>query len=239
MSELVLLNPKLYVAGLDLSGSYSQHALVLDADAPEFTAFGDTTREYKGGLIGAGSEHQGFWNDPIDSDLYTNMAATARNATLSPDGGDDGEVAFFFSQLGTQYAPGAAIGDAYEFSASNKVSGLVTRGTIMATGSKTTTADGTARQLGAVSATQSIRASLHVLTVSGTNPTLDVIVESDTVEAFSGTPETQLTFAQATAAGGELLTAAGAVTDTWWRVGWTIGGTGTPTFSFVISVGIA
>ena len=238
MAELVLLDAKHYVAGLDFSGSYSDHALALESDAPEFTAFGDTTRVYKGGLVGAGAEHEGYWDNPIDLDLFTNIGAAARNATLAAVGAD-GDIAFFYETIGTSYSPGANIGDAYMFSASDQVTGLVTRGLVMATGAKTSTADGTARQLGAVSATQSIRASLHVLAVSGTDPTLDVIVESDDEEAFGGTPETQITFAEATAVGGELLTTAGAITDDWWRVGWTIGGTDNPSFTFVVAVGIA
>ena len=237
MAELVLLNPKMYVAGLDFSGAYSQHALVMDADSPEFTAFGDTTREYKGGLIGVGSEHQGFWDNPVDSDLFTNVAAAARNMTLTPEAGADGDRAFFCQTIGTKYSPGANIGDAYAFSASNQVSGTLTRGLIMGTGAKTVTGNSTARQLGAVSATQKIRASLHVLAVSGTSPTLNVTVRSDDTEGFAS-PTTRITFPQRTAIGGELLTADGAITDAWWRVTWTIGGT-SPSFTFVIAVGVA
>jgi hypothetical protein len=238
MGELVLLNPKQYVAGLDLSGSYSQHALVLDADAPEFTAFGDTTREYKGGLIGAGSEHQGFFDGPVDNDLFTNMAAAARNTTITPDGGVEGDVAFFFNQLTTSYAPGAQIGEAYEFSNSNQVSGLVTRGLIVNNGSEVATDDGTAFNLGAVAAGQKLRASLHVLAVAGSSPEVDVIVESDTLEAFTDTPETQITFAQLTDVGGEYATADGAITDTWYRASWVLG-VNTDSALIAVSVGIA
>jgi hypothetical protein len=238
MAELVLLNPKQYVAGLDLSGSYSQHALVLDADAPEFTAFGDTTREYKGGLIGAGSEHQGFWDSPIDTDLFTNMAAAARNTTITPDGGDEGDVAFFFSQLTTSYSPGANIGDAYTFSNSNQVSGVVTRGLIAVNGTEVATDDGTAFNLGAVAAGQKLRASLHVLAVAGSSPEVDVIIESDTLEAFTDDPTTEITFAQLTAVGGEYATADGAITGPWFRASWTLGGD-TDSALIVVSVGIA
>lgn len=238
MAELVLLNVKQYVAGLDLSGSYNQHALVLDADAPEFTAFGDTTREYQGGLIGAGSEHAGLWDDPVDADLFADIAAAARNATITPDGGLEGDVAFFFSQIGTSYAPGASIGDAYAFSNSNQVSGVVTRGLIFNNGTEVATDDGTAFNLGAVAAGQKLRASLHVFGVTGGTPELDVIVASDSVATFLGTPETQITFPQFTAAGGSLLTADGPITDVWYRAEWTLG-VGTTDATFAIAVGIA
>jgi hypothetical protein len=237
MPELVLLNPRQYVAGLDLSGSYSQHALVLDADAVQFTAFGDFTRTYKGGLVGAGSEHSGFWDDPVDSDLFTNLAAAARNTTLSPDGGDEGDVAFFFSSIGTKYEPGAAIGDAFAFSNSNQVTGIVTRGLIFQTGVETTSGNGTAFNLGTLDTGKKLRASLHVLSASAAD-TLDVVVASDSQQAFGGTPETRITFPQRSAIGGELLTVDGPHADTWYRVQYTIAGTD-PSFSFVVAVGIA
>jgi len=238
MAELVLLNPKMYVAGLDFSGSYSQHALVMDADSPEFTAFGDTTREYLGGLIGVGSEHEGFFDGPVDNDLFTNMAAAARNMTLTPDGGVEGDVAFFAQTIGTSYAPGANVGDAYAFSASNQVSGVLTRGLVFTNGTEVATDDGTAFNLGAVAAGQKLRASLHVLAVAGSSPEVDVIIESDTLEAFTDTPATQITFAQLTDVGGEYATADGAIADTWYRASWTLG-VNTDSALIAVSVGIA
>ena len=92
---------------------------------------------------------------------------------------------------------------------------------------------GTGIQLGAVSATQSVHASLHALTVSG--GTLDVTVESDTASGFPSTT-TRITFAQITAVGSEFASAAGAITDEYWRVDFTVGGGGT--FDFVVCVGI-
>ena len=46
------------------------------------------------------------------------------------------------------------------------------------------------------------------------------------------------TLTAATAAGSELVSLAGPLTDTFYRVDWTISGT-TPSFSFAVVVGIA
>lgn len=237
MAEIVLLNVKQYVAGLDLSGSYNQHALVIDADAPEVSAFGDLTRVYLGGLKGAGSEHEGFFDGPIDDDLFDAIGAAARLTTITPTD-DDGEVAYFFETIGTSYSPGGSIGEAFAFSNSNQVTGLVTRGLVLSTGAKSSDGDGTARQLGAVASGKVMRAALHVLAIAGTGtPTLDVTVESDNAQAFSD-PTTQITFTQATAAGSELKTKAGAVTDDWWRVSYDLGAT-TTSATFVVAAGIS
>lgn len=237
MPELVLFNVKQYVAGLDFSGSYNMHSLVIEAEAKEKTAFGDNPREYLGGLKLAGSEHDGFWDSPVDADLFAAIGAAARNVTVSPGDGLDGDVAFFFEELATEYSPGEQVGEVFAFSNSNQPTGVVARGLIMATGAKTTSANGVARGLGAVSSTQRIRASLHVLAVSGTAPTLDVVVESDDASGMAS-PITRITFPRRTAIGGEILTAAGPITDTWWRARWTIGGTA-PSFTFVVAIGVA
>ena len=87
-------------------------------------------------------------------------------------------------------------------------------------------------QLGAVASGQIVAASLHVIAASGTS--LDVTVESDSTSGMSS-PTTQLTFAQATAIGGQFLSAVGPITDDWWRVSWTVVG---GSFTFVVAIGI-
>lgn len=72
---------------------------------------------------------------------------------------------------------------------------------------------------------------LDVTVVSGTNPTLDVIIEGK--DALSGTYFTLATFAQKIAAGFERKELA-TLFDGWIRAKWTIGGTDTPTFTFTV-----
>ncbi|MEU4150833.1 hypothetical protein [Streptomyces sp. NPDC026659] len=73
--------------------------------------------------------------------------------------------------------------------------------------------------------------------MSGTTPTLDVVIESDNGSGFPS-PITQLTFTQANAISGQILRTDGtAITDDWYRVKWTIGGT-TPSFLFAVAFGI-
>jgi hypothetical protein len=52
-------------------------------------------------------------------------------------------------------------------------------------------------------------------------------------------PTTRVTFSQATGRTSQWATpVAGAITDDWWDISWTIGGTGGPDFTFVAVVGI-
>jgi hypothetical protein len=103
--------------------------------------------------------------------------------------------------------------------------------------SRTSSSTGTGRQLGAVAAGKSMYAALHVISASGTNPTLDVILQSDDNASFTSATS-RITFTQATGRTSQLSSVAGAITDDYWRVSYTIGGTNTPTFAFAVTAGI-
>lgn len=90
-------------------------------------------------------------------------------------------------------------------------------------------------------ATQYLYAALHVFELSGTSPTLDVKIQSAALVGF-GSPTDRVTFTQATGASANTsqwaTPLAGAITDGFWRVSYTVSGTGTPTFSFAVVAGV-
>ena len=139
------------------------------------------------------------------------------------------------------YDFGGAVGSMLKISASGGAAAdKLVRGYVMIPKAAYTASDvGTSAELGAALVTQRVYAALHVFTVTGTDPTLDVIVESDADDAWGAGNTTRITFTQATAASSQWKkSAVGAITDTFWRVGYTIGGTDTPTFTFAVTVGI-
>ena len=237
----VLKNCKLYYGGHDLSGDLNQITLEYGAAEKDATTFGNDSEVVLAGLKRVSLNHQGFVNQGTDGGIdlssFDAIGDAEENVTVCPVSGADGEIAFCLKDILTAYNPGGAIGDVYAFTVSGRGAGDLIRGTVMAAGAKTSTANGTVRQLGAVLATQRVYAMLHVVAASGTNPTLDVVVESDDAADMVGATE-RIAFTQATAIGSELKSAAGAITDDRWRVRWTIGGTNTPTFTFIVIVGI-
>jgi len=242
MATSVLKNCKLYLAQYNLSADHNKIALSYGAEMKDDTVFGDDTKSNKAGLLTVGMSGEGFWQADADDyqveDVIWSKFATADvPMTICPTTGADGERAFSFKSVLANYVPGESVGELLKFTIEANGTGKLARGTIMATGAKTTTGNGTARQLGAVTATQKVYAAMHVIAVSGTDPTLDMIVESDDAEGFaSGVP--RITFTQATAITSEWKTADGAITDDWWRASWTIGGTDDPSFTVVLFVGI-
>lgn len=243
MADYVLEDCKLYLAGYDFSGDVNQMTLTYEAEIKDNTTFGSGgAREKLPGLKNCTLEGSGFWdnasgNGDQDDVMFDEVGTSEEVVTVCPTTGADGEIAFTFKSLLASYAPGEAIGEVLAFTVNAEGHDVLVRGTIMSAGAKTATGNGTARQLGAVGATQKLYATLHVLAASGTSPTLDVVIQSDDASGFVS-PTSRITFTRATAIGSQWATpVSGAITDDWWRVALTIGGT-SPSFTILVVIGI-
>lgn len=233
----VLTNCKLYLAGRDLSGYLNALGLEYGAEPQDDTVFGDDTRSMVGGLKTVSMAHEGLWDETPDEDLFGAIGVVDKPVTIGPLTGAAGEVGYINRVLTASYQPGAEIGQLLKFSVAMQATDKLVRGTILHNTAQTSSGDGTGYQVGAVGAGQSLYAALHVYAASGTSPTLDVIVQSDDNGGFSS-PTSRITFTQATDRTSEWATpVAGAITDDYWRVNFTIGGTG-PSFSFIVTIGI-
>lgn len=239
MADFVLKSQVILIGSHDLSGRINAVALDAGADALDNTTFGDTTRSFMAGLKTASLAVEGFM-DLTDHDLlmFGNIGAAKFPASVLV-GPNEGDYSYGMEALAEEYKFFGEVGEMAPFSAVAQTgdgAGLI-RGTLMHNAARASTANGTARQLGAVSATQKVYAAMHVLAASGTTPTLDVIVQSDNAEGFPSAAN-RITFAQKTAIGSEWAApVAGAITDDWWRLSWTIGGSG-PSFTFAVWIGI-
>lgn len=216
--------------------------LNLGLEPQDCTVWGSQARKYAGGLFTADLSADGFADmTGYDGSLFSNFRArTAIVASVSADSVDN-SVAYTFEALNHELTPlSGSVGDMAAVSVgatTRNAYGAIRGNILLPSAARTSTGNGTARQLGAVSATQRVFSSLHVVAASGTTPTLDVTVRSDDASGFA-TPTTQLTFTQVTTTTSQFQSAAGAITDDWWRVTYTIGGT-TPSFTFIVIVGIA
>jgi len=240
MASQIWRDCKLFMGAYDLSGDMSAHTLEVKADLPEGTVFGDAARRrVAGGLKTVTSKHEGIWKGGVDGVLFERVGAALVPVTICPQAGDEGELGFFFNATAATYSPGATVGELMRFSVDcegSDGSDLV-RGTVGLNGTKTSTGTGTVFTLGAVGATQKLYAALHVTSISGTaTPTFTAKVQS-AVTSFA-TITDQITFGAMTAIGSEMaVPVAGAITDTFWRVSWTISGTN-PSFKAVVVIGI-
>jgi hypothetical protein len=240
----IVQSRKLFVAEYALSGYLNGLVLDLDPVVEDDTVFGDDTRSRYVGMDAFSVEEEGLWSAGTalpDTIFAAHAGLEDVLATVAPLTGAAGEIAFFGLTSQGAYKLGGAVGPMHRFSLHLSGSGGagMVHGTILVNANLTATGDGTAYELGAVAATEKLYAGLHVTAVGGTNPTLDLILESDAADDFSGAETTRITFAQVTAAGSEWATpVAGAITDTWYRISYTIGGTASPNFDVVITVGV-
>lgn len=216
-------------------------APTVEVVALDKTALCDTWQKFLGGKKSV------TWNATLMQDhaeggldeVLHGLIGTTAPLSLLPAGSSYGSMGYAMSALELGYTPiQATHGELAMAEVSGVGDGVAVRGFCLhppAT-ARTSSANGTATQVGAVSATQRMFASLHVTTVSGTDtPTLTVKVQSAATEGGSYTD--RITFSNATAVGGQWSNVAGAVTDTWWRVTWTISGTN-PSFEFAVVAGV-
>ena len=235
MATYVQTNVGLYWGGYSLASSFNAIALNLGNSPQDDTVYGDTTVSNASGLSTVTLEAEGFWQSTTDAVLQASLGSN-EVISVTPVDQSAGSPSIFSKYTTSSYNPIAKgeVGSMMGFSLSaegrgeKSVSGeiLVIPATYTTSSESSTNAS-----IGAVSATQSVYSALHVTAASGT---LDVIVES-APSNWSG-EATRITHTQFTAVGAEMKSAAGAITDAYWRVKWTISGGGS--FDFISSLGI-
>lgn len=110
--------------------------------------------------------------------------------------------------------------------------------TAVASSAISSTGNSTPVQLGAISASQSVYAAIHVVAASGSTPSLTPRIQSASTSGGSYTNRGSAGSALADVGEQWLSTNLGsAVTDTWWRLSWTVSGS-TPSFSVFAALAI-
>jgi hypothetical protein len=237
MSTLILTDAMILLAGYDLSGDMNSVSIESGIETKDNTTFGDDTRSMQGGLKTSGVSAEGFWNGgtgEVDDILFNGMGLDGKIIMISPTGVES-DIAYSINSMVGKYSPGGAVGEMFKFSVDAAAQGDLIRGTlIFNAASLSSSGNGTGYQLGAVGASETLYGVLQVLN-AGTG-TIDIIVESDIDNTFT-TAATQLTFTQFADVGAEIQTKAGAITDDWYRVSYTIAGA-SPDFQFALALGI-
>ncbi|MEU0397944.1 hypothetical protein ABZ208_35365 [Streptomyces sp. NPDC006208] len=243
MGKQILLDCRLFAVGADLSGASNKIELSAEHEDKETTNYrSGGWKEVIAGLGSAEIAGEGQW-EAGDPSLVDNASWSALGGvgpyTVCPTDSIVGALAYLTYGMRSDFKFGDAVGEVAPWSGTVKSSWPMVRGQIghPPGTARTASGTGTALNLGAITTGQRLYAALHVLSASGTTPSITGRIESDSDGSFAS-PTTRLTFTAATAAGGEILRTDGtAITDTHYRVAWTISGT-TPSFMFAASLGI-
>ena len=226
------------------------HTVTIDINRPmsDVTAYADTDAVYLAGKPGFTISVDGLWSTAspdYDGEMFTDLTSEARRVGIYPNQLTAGEFGYEGDCNISASPRVASFSDAIALNVTWQGDTPIIRSQslYLNTAFGGPTANGTAYQHGAVSATQKVVGILRMFTApaGAGNNTLNVTVQSDNVENFGGTPETQLTFTQLTQASvalHEVQAANGAITDTWWRVVLTFAGVGTRTFDILVVIGI-
>lgn len=215
----VIIGREVFLAGYRLTSQLRSHAESFSTAELDATVYSDdATMINEPGLKGYGISGEGFW-DATGIDVPIEDRIRTRNVvhTLCLADGSVGSRAASLQAMIGEYEIGGSMGELFSVSYALGNMGSPLRGQILHNASATGNVTGTAVQVGAVTATQSVYAAFHVF--SGTGE-LVVKVQSASDEAFTS-PNDRITFATVltgTAQASEWSTAAGAITDTWWRV---------------------
>ena len=94
-----------------------------------------------------------------------------------------------------------------------------------------------ALNLGAVPAGKKLVAALHVFGVDSASDTLDISIESDSADDFTGAETARLTFITQQGLGSQMVELKGPVTDSFYRVNTAVGGV-SPAFDYAVVIAI-
>lgn len=235
------LNQAVAVADGVKIGQLFRGTLVQTVDPLDDTAFGDSFMSRIGGLEATELSGSYHYDAAVNDTPLFDRLGTSDTAVLVAPRPDEGVGATAYTFVGMHPDVTGPDGDRTGLAGGTfRIAGtsLAVRGQLLETGqtARTATFDGADATLPAVGSGETLYAQLNVVSASGTTPTLDVIVESDDADTFASAT-TRVTFTQATGVGAQRLTAAGPITDTFYRVSVTIGGTD-PSFLFYVTVGI-
>lgn len=232
MGQYFLKNSKILYEAYDFSPDFREMDLTLTRDGVEDTAFGDGAHSTKPGLQGFDFTASGFVDHAaLHNEVIINAdwgATDGKVFTILPESADEGKIAYTTKGITADYSLGGAVGEMSPFSmAAHSKGERIIRGTIMASGAKTSTGSGTARQLGLVGSTQYLYGTLHVTAISGTDtPTITVLIVSDDA-ANMASATTRISFSASTVIEVQWATPiAGAIADDdYWQMTWTVSGT--------------
>jgi hypothetical protein len=245
-TPFILTDVRMYAGGCDLTGYSNTVELAPSAEEKDKTTFASGGwKEIAAGLKGGRIAGSGFWEagdlSIVDNMSWAELGGGSTAWTIAPNTADVGDLAYIARAMEAEYKLGGQVGELAPWSATNTTNWPIGRGVMLHPSgtARTATGDGTGVEHVAVAAGQYVYATLHVLSIAGTDtPTITVVIESDVDALFNGSESTRITFDAATAISGQIKRTAGAITDTFWRATWTIAGTD-PSFLFAVGLAVA
>ena len=229
---------RIMVAQYDVSAYFSGADVDSTATSHDVTTLGKNTVQRAAGLHDGKAALSGLFDATADALLAGWLGSSAGEAfTICPGGDSAGgpaeigkiqQVGYKTSQpVGGMVAASLTIEAKTDWEPNGKVLHVL--------GAETTTAAEASVDNSASSANGGF-ASIHCTTVTGTDPTLDSKIQHSANDSEWADFDPSAAFTQLTAAGSETITiAAGTTVNQYVREYHTVGGTNTPTFTYLVA----
>ena len=241
MPGQVLTKCSFYLDGFDLSSTLNAMAINSKADVMDSTTFdpdsvNDNFKTKLPGLKSHDWAHEGYTSlGSNEADDVLNKKVGEAVIVCASPAPAFGEVGFFNQGVLNDYNSGASVGEMHQFGISGESNGPFVRGIFLGTGAAAA-GTGAAVEIGAVATGQSVFAQLQIISAGGTDPTITASVESDDSESFPSAA-TRITFTEAGERDAQQMFVAGPISDNFWRVNLSLGGTD-PSFKYILILGI-
>lgn len=242
MATFTLTDVQVFSGGYDLRSQTNEVSLDVTVDDLDSTTFGsDGVKAHSAGLKDISASMKGFTDPLVSDDLFAQMGGSDLIVSLSPTRTVGETIYGMRGALVGSFTNEETVGNLRSFSAAltNRNQRGVVRGTMLrALGAATASGTGTSVSVGAASSTQTVCSWVHLTSLSGTGtPTLTVTIQRDDNSGFTS-PTTLHSHTALTAVGANWAETSGAVTDSFYRVTWTLSGT-TPSATFLVGLGIS
>lgn len=231
MTNFVFQNQKVFLAHYDLTANINSVALSQTRDTLDDTTLGSNTKSCMPGLMSVTFNIEGLYEGSTQADvgLSSQIGIQGRPFTIVQSS-SAGSQAYFLNAMQADYTPfNNSVGELAGFSAGgvtakgssapcNLINGQVGYWAANFTTSVTST-QGTALNLGAVSSQQRIYGAVHVFGTPTSQHTVAPVLASAASSAASSSQwTTRLTFSTFSTSGSSMMSAPGAITDTWWMI---------------------
>lgn len=244
MAKFVLENVRMFSGGADLTSRSNRVEVSMEAESKDSTSFvptGPVWHEELPGIKSSTITAAGQWEagdlSMVDDHSWAGLGAIAP-VTVAPRTAADGVLAYLTAYNRQAYSLGGSVGDVIPWSGNWNGTWGLAKGIILATPTpRTATGSGSVFQLPAVLAGQYLVGTLHLMSLTGTTPSVAATVQSSAVVGMTS-PTTRLTFNTQSAIGGQVFRIAGPITDTYYRLNYTIAGT-TPSLLFMSAIGVS
>lgn len=227
MATFTIKNQKVLMGPLHITSRVNAVALSQVVTALEDTVYGQDTQSNLPGMRSIACSVSGLYDPEPDYDgvLATQLGVAGQPFTLA-DSTSITSLAYFFNSMVSEYTPfDNAVGELAGFNtgavATKTTSGNadLIRGQVgYWTENFTTSANGTAVNLGAATTSQKIGAALHLYAIPASTFTIAATVQSAASSAASSSQwTTRFTFSTFSTKGSTFLTSTGNIADSWWR----------------------